>query len=134
LAAKYENADTSRPETALFRAIFEESASLPARYLASIGWQSSALLAHLNTRAGNNTADQTRPAPDRDGNQTAAKPAGAPSLIGTAHASGPLAGPPIAPQPEVPLSMPTPTLDQFGRDLSKLGLRPLENLVKTIFM
>jgi ATP-dependent Clp protease ATP-binding subunit ClpC len=107
-------------EEHLLQALFEEGESLPVRYVASIGWQSSAVLACLDSNASPNKADQTRLAPNSGADF--ATPAIVPPSIPSPQSSPPHGhGPAIVPKSEVPVSMPTPTLDEFGRDLSKLA-------------
>lgn len=111
-------------ETQVLRAMFEEGESIPVRYLASLGHKPTTFLERLAHAESMGAADVTRldgdtggvdrtlisspehvqPASGRDAQQPAAMPGRA-----------------IAPQREVPLSMPTPTLDQWGRDLAKLA-------------
>src|ERR1035438_4462760 len=114
LAEKQRLTQPSSPETALLRAIFEEGESLPVRYLASLGFPASVVLGRLGPGV-DSPADETRLATGASG------PTSQPNSLEPRQGTGPCPGPPIAPKTEVPLSMPTPTLDQFGRDLSKLA-------------
>ena len=111
--------DPDLDERALLIAICREGASLPIRYLQSLGHDLEALLAK-----GGGDADATLPPGWRDADATI--PPTAPPL--EAVPRGPAkSSPPTAPGPriasvEVPrVTMPTPTLDELGRDLSKLA-------------
>jgi ATP-dependent Clp protease ATP-binding subunit ClpC len=110
-------------EKELLRAIFEEGESLPVRYLASLDHEPAAFLLRLSSTGIPMSANMTQLA------------GGLTSLEGTLLSTGSSAklNPPpeirpssvpgsrIEPEAKVPVSMPTPTLDQWGRDLSKLA-------------
>jgi ATP-dependent Clp protease ATP-binding subunit ClpC len=108
-------------EACLLEAIFQEGESLPVRYLASLGHKASALCDILigTDKAG----DATRLAPEaRNAAQLTRSHQGkSSSAIAPPLYANAVPGPSIKPLQEIPASMPTPTLDQFGRDLAKLA-------------
>ncbi len=111
-------------EQDLLRAIVAEGESLPVRYLASLGHAPALVLARLASDADPQAAEGTRLGTADSGIDStrvasAAVPAPPPRLSSPAPTAHP--GPPITPRTEVPTTLPTPTLDQFGRDLSKLA-------------
>ena len=116
-------AEPAKPiaEDHLLRAIFEEGESLPVRYLVSLGHKPRTVLVWL-TQQQDGAADATRMDAGIGGIDR--------TMLSSQELSSPAAetyraavpGPAFVPlQNEVPLSMPTPTLDQWGRDLSKLA-------------
>ncbi len=109
-------------EAHLLQAILLEGESLPVRYLASLGHPATALLDIMNPAGGAASADATRLVR----NIGRAAPVGMrptqSALAATPSASEhAVPGPPIKPVADIPASMSTPTLDQFGRDLAKLA-------------
>ncbi len=109
-------------EAHLMKAILLESDSLPVRYLASLGHPPSTLLDVFAVAANADAGDATRLAPKSGslgstrGQSNRPDPPGARPLCEVA-----IPGPTIKPLQDIPASMPTPTLDQFGRDLAKLA-------------
>jgi ATP-dependent Clp protease ATP-binding subunit ClpC len=103
----------------LLRGILLEGDSLPMRYLASIGLTATSMLDMLPALTRVDAGDATRVV--RIGNDVSSKSAQpvATGLPSTASFSP--AGPPIKPLVDIPASLPTPTLDQFGRDLARLA-------------
>jgi ATP-dependent Clp protease ATP-binding subunit ClpC len=99
-------------EDILLRAIIEEAESLPIRYLCSFGHTPEALLRALELRVKGDNPDAT---------QSAGSDPATPIAAETAKAGTSARGPAIRPQPSVPVTLPTPTLDQQGRDLTKLA-------------
>ncbi|MBZ0095398.1 MAG: ATP-dependent Clp protease ATP-binding subunit [Sulfuricella sp.] len=114
--------DSAISEAHLLQGMLLEGESLPIRYLASIGHTATTLLGILNPAAQASAGDETRLArgasvADFTRNQSSqTAPASAPSSNKDA-----VPGPSIKPVGAVPASLPTPTLDQFGRDLAKLA-------------
>src|SRR5579863_622125 len=106
-------------ETALLRAVFEEGSSLPARYIASLGCDSALVLAHLGA-GGTMPEDETRLNPT-GGTNIAKGGLAEPHSDAKTRQETSAPGPPMSPKSEIPVTWPTPTLDQFGRDLSKLA-------------
>jgi ATP-dependent Clp protease ATP-binding subunit ClpC len=108
----------------VLRAIFEEGDSLPVRYLASLGHDPATFRARLDQWGSMNSPDTTRLGEDMQfPNQTLISSHQQPCFPSSTVGPSPpaMAGPSIAPQTQVPQSMPTPTLDEWGRDLSKLA-------------
>ena len=112
-------------EYALLRAIIEEGDSLPARLLRASGDASEKLLAALDCKAEGDNPVATRLAGlgnTNGGDQnTVQRPTD--RGIDTVGKQTPIAipGPSITPKSHVPVTLPTPALDQQGRDLSKLA-------------
>jgi ATP-dependent Clp protease ATP-binding subunit ClpC len=115
-------------ELSMLKAVIAEGESLAIRYLASLGRSHRELMARIG--GGSGSADETRLASSGDDpNATRfATPMESPGRVEPpASARPPSAllrgspGPSIAPQTAVPTSLPTPWLDKFGRDLSKLA-------------
>jgi ATP-dependent Clp protease ATP-binding subunit ClpC len=106
-------------EMHLFQAMLLEGQSLPIRYLASLGHSANTLLGILNPSDIADSADATRLA-GSTGRADATR-IGTPSLPPKANTTPSAHGPQIAPMTVIPTSLPTPTLDQFGRDLTKLA-------------
>jgi len=106
----------------LLHAMLLEGQSLPVRYLTSVGNSSARLLTLFESAKTAEMADETRLA-GRLGVADSTRipsPRPTPSIAPESYpASAP--GPAIKPLEEVPTSLPTPTLDQFGRDLAKLA-------------
>jgi ATP-dependent Clp protease ATP-binding subunit ClpC len=110
-------------ETHLLQSMLEEGESLPVRYLFSLGHQPSTLLTRLAATANVNSPDQTRIAPGlgaADGTRLSVSGAAPISPIAPGETES-APGPPIVPQTNLPVSIPTPTLDKWGRDLSKMA-------------
>ena len=111
-------------ERRMLEALVAEGESLPLRYLKSLGHDPRSLLARMG-----GAADETRmAAAGDDPNATRfAAPDQPPTAATTpprlASKAVPAAspGPSIAPASMVPTSLPTPWLDKFGRDLTKLA-------------
>lgn len=110
-------------EAHLLQGMLLEGESLPVRYLASLGHTATALLGMLTASGKAGVGDATRLA---RGPGDAAPPKPIPSA--QSAAAGPpklsdhaIHGPAIKPLADVPASLPTPTLDQYGRDLAKLA-------------
>ncbi|MDP2784617.1 MAG: ATP-dependent Clp protease ATP-binding subunit [Sulfurimicrobium sp.] len=114
--------DGAISEAHLLQGMLLEGEGLPIRYLASIGHTTTTLLGILNPAAKASAGDETRLTRGADvadftrcqSSQLA--PASTPSSC--EHA---VPGPSIKPVGDIPASLPTPTLDQFGRDLAKLA-------------
>jgi ATP-dependent Clp protease ATP-binding subunit ClpC len=104
----------------MLQAIFEEGESLPVRYLRSIGVETERMLRSIQGFDQRN-AEGTRLSPSLAADMTRL-PAGAdsPKVVQVSPSAAP-AGPAIRPQTSVPVSIPTPTLDKWGRDLAKLA-------------
>jgi ATP-dependent Clp protease ATP-binding subunit ClpC len=108
----------------LLRAIIEEGDSLPMRLLVALGHSPEKLLNGLDRKRGDPNPEATR--------LTSAKPDAERSVIAmnrpaTSRSTPPAVdqmaarGPAILPKSSVPVTLPTPTLDQQGRDLTKLA-------------
>ncbi len=109
-------------EAHLLQGMLLEGESLPVRYLASLGHTPELLLARLTPTNQSTVADATRMAGGADRIVSmptqSLRPAGAatpPTAMNAVH------GPLIQPMTDIPASLPTPTLDQYGRDLAKLA-------------
>jgi ATP-dependent Clp protease ATP-binding subunit ClpA len=106
-------------ETALLRSLLEEGESLPVRYLRAFGHSPEALLAQLEQTTAAD-AEGTRLS-GGGGNADAthlSTSIGVSPAVSAALSSE--AGPAITPlKDETPLSLPTPNLDRYGRDLAK---------------
>ncbi len=116
--------DTAPTGTELLRAILAEGESLPVRYLASLGHTPARLLPRLTSNADPEAAEGTRMGmSEAAADSTRLSQVGGPNPPPRPSAPAPTTqpGPAITPCTEVPTSLPTPTLDQFGRDLSKLA-------------
>jgi ATP-dependent Clp protease ATP-binding subunit ClpC len=108
----------------VLRALLAEGESLPVRYLASLGYDSARLLSRLTSDADPEAAEGTRlGAADGTADTTRLSPAGSPvpPTQPPSPTSTTTPGPVLTPRAQVPTTLPTPTLDQFGRDLSKLA-------------
>jgi ATP-dependent Clp protease ATP-binding subunit ClpC len=112
LAAAKTASDQKTSEAHLLEALFLEGGSLPVRYLDSLGLSAARALERLAASPASGAADQTRlvgeldvPLPPR----------------GPLPMAAPPPGPRIRPETAVPVSMPTPTLDECGRDITKLA-------------
>jgi len=115
-------------ERRVLESLIAEGESLPLRYLASLGHDPRSLLARMGgaadeTRmaAASDDPNATRfAAPDQSpaAATTPPRPAGK-GVPPALPAASP--GPSIAPDSMVPTSLPTPWLDKFGRDLTKLA-------------
>jgi ATP-dependent Clp protease ATP-binding subunit ClpC len=103
----------------LLQAMLLEGQSLPIRYLASLGHSANTLLEILNPSDIADSADATRLAGSTD--RADATRIGTPSHPPKVNPTPSAHGPQIAPMTVIPTSLPTPTLDQFGRDLAKLA-------------
>lgn len=104
-------------ERALLRAIIEEGESLPVRLLKLSERAPEKLLAALDCETNGESPEATRlagvGATGSNGQTPASRPVGAPAVAAP--------GPPITPVAHVPVTLPTPTLDLQGRDLTKLA-------------
>jgi ATP-dependent Clp protease ATP-binding subunit ClpC len=121
--ARASSGNASPSGTDLLRAIFAEGGSLPVRYLASLGHAPAQIRARLASNADPEAAEATRlRAADTDIDSTRLSPE-APAMPQRPSAPAPSMqpGPAIMPRTAVPTTLPTPTLDRFGRDLSKLA-------------
>ena len=111
-------------EDALLRAIIEEGESLPIRLLCSLGHAPEKLTKALDAVGQGNSPDATRTAeadPTATRPQVAVNRPATPPSISTVKAPTAARGPAITPKSDVPVTLPTPTLDQQGRDLTKLA-------------
>ncbi len=124
-------------DESLLLAIFAEAESLPVRYLASLGHAPAAVRALLT--GAHQPADETRLSADDAASETRfaaaadSPPLGPPSQPATSSRtaardlpdapvmSAAVPGPVITPLGALPTSLPTPSLDKFGRDLAKLA-------------
>lgn len=104
----------------LLKAILVEGNSLPVRYLASLGHSATSLLDALTGTKGMDAGDATRLAPGTGGATRLRDAQPAPSVT-PPFLQKAARGPMIMPLEDIPASLPTPTLDQYGRDLSKLA-------------
>ena len=123
-AAGYEERDAAALDDALLRTIIKEGDSLPMRLLASLGYAPEKLLGALERKGQNGNPDATR----MTGSSSDAERSAIAANQRTTSPATPIArsqiaarGPAIAPKSEVPVTLPTPTLDQQGRDLTKLA-------------
>ena len=111
-------------EDALLRAIIEEGESLPIRLLYSLGHTPEKLTKALDAIGQGNNPDATRTAeadPTTTRSQVAVNRPATPPTTPTAKDQTAARGPAITPKSSVPVTLPTPTLDQQGRDLTKLA-------------
>jgi ATP-dependent Clp protease ATP-binding subunit ClpC len=106
----------------ILESMLSEGESLPVRFLASLGHSPSALLAILDGTPKAFAGDATRLASGEEcadftrvQTKQPAKASASPVLKNV------IPGPSIKPLVDIPVSMRTPTLDQFGRDLAKLA-------------
>ncbi|MGH7863422.1 MAG: AAA family ATPase, partial [Candidatus Binataceae bacterium] len=114
--------DGAISEAHLLQGMLLEGESLPVRYLASLGHTPAALLEILTGSGKTAGGDATRLARDTGGAASTRLPSAQPAPTGTlTSAEYAVPGPPIKPMADIPASMSTPTLDQFGRDLAKLA-------------
>ncbi|MBP6421810.1 MAG: ATP-dependent Clp protease ATP-binding subunit [Propionivibrio sp.] len=114
--------DGTISEAHLLEAMLLESESLPSRYLVSLGHSLTTLLAILTGSARAAAADATRLSPESSGAATTRKQSEQPTPASVLPIfENAIPGPSIKPLEDIPASMPTPTLDQFGRDLAKLA-------------
>jgi ATP-dependent Clp protease ATP-binding subunit ClpC len=122
-AGEHAGLQASLSETHFLQSMLEEGESLPVRYLFSLGHQPATLLARLAAAANLNATDQTR---------ITSEPGAADVMRLAVSGASPISpiepleltsapGPPIIPQTHIPVSIPTPTLDKWGRDLSKMA-------------
>ena len=105
LSALLARAGGASAAPALLRALLEDGDSLPARYLRALGHEPPLLLDAPAEEAED--ADATRVS-----GTAVSVPAPPPSPPAAAQRS---------PAPAVPITFPTPTLDEWGRDLTKLA-------------
>jgi ATP-dependent Clp protease ATP-binding subunit ClpC len=111
-------------DDALLRAIIEEGESLPLRFLSSLGHGSEKLLSALDREGEDVNPGATRLAgagPATERNQATVNRPVTPTTTPAANAPAAAPGPAITPLQHVPVTLPTPTLDQQGRDLTKLA-------------
>lgn len=106
----------------MLESMLSEGESLPVRFLVSLGHSPSALLAILDGTSKGLAGDATRLASGEDcadftrvQTKQPARPSASPVFKNV------VPGPSIKPLEDIPVSMRTPTLDQFGRDLAKLA-------------
>jgi ATP-dependent Clp protease ATP-binding subunit ClpC len=106
----------------ILESMLSEGESLPVRFLASLGHSPSALLAILDETPKAFAGDATRLASGEEcadftrvQTKQPARASASPVLKNV------IPGPSIKPLVDIPVSMRTPTLDQFGRDLAKLA-------------
>jgi ATP-dependent Clp protease ATP-binding subunit ClpC len=109
LPEKYCGNGAANPEESLLRAIVAEGDSLAMRYLGDLGWSAASILARLESPAEPGAGTLLAP------------PGGAPPDHAIENRAVPGAGPAIVPLRQPSISLPTPTLDELGRDLSKLA-------------
>jgi len=114
--------DNMISEVHLLQGMLLEGESLPIRYLASIGHPATILLDILNPATKVEIADETRLARGASVAELTRGRSSQPASVSISssykHA---VPGPSINPVGDIPASLPTPTLDQFGRDLAKLA-------------
>ncbi len=114
--------DGAISEAHLLQGMLLEGESLPVRYLASLGHTPAALLEILTESGKAAGGDATRLVRDTSGAASTRLPSAQPGPTGTTPSPEYAApGPPIKPVADIPASMSTPTLDQFGRDLARLA-------------
>ncbi len=117
LAAQHAGFGQAILEQHLLGAIIEEGESLPVRYLKSLGIDFKAWAEQSSGQA----AEQTCFSPSADAEGTILSTA----ALASAHVppvsdnTAMLPGPAIKPMQGIPSSVATPTLDKFGRDLSR---------------
>jgi ATP-dependent Clp protease ATP-binding subunit ClpA len=103
-------------DESLLLALFEEGDSLPVRYLSSLGHPPRDVVERLELDAQG--ADRTGVTAERE---VGAGAVGTPVPREATRREGNLPGPVLKPRTEAAVSLPTPILDQFGRDLCKLA-------------
>lgn len=107
-------------EDGLLQAILQEGRSLPVRYLGSLGHCAADLRSRLATVGNSETAntglcDKTLISEGPEARIILEQE------VSKGHPKMAPSGPLIAPQTVVSVSLPTPTLDKLGRDLSKMA-------------
>lgn len=123
LAEQHVGLDAAISETHVLRALFEEGDSLPVRYFMALGYTPAAFMAQLDA-LGALGADQTRLAASPEAvDATRISAAMTPPPVASVSPLPTIlpSGLPITPHTTVPVSIPTPTLDHWGRDLAKLA-------------
>ena len=109
----------------LLRAIIEEGESLPLRLLSSLGHVSKKLIGELQRMGEEEKPEATRLAgagpPLTNRSSIAVNRTGAPPATPASKAQTAARGPAITPKFDVAVTLPTPILDQQGRDLTKLA-------------
>lgn len=109
-------------ELHLLHAMLLDGESLPIRYLSSLGHTPSTLLTIIDPVGKTDLGDETRLVQKPHRVEATRIPSPQPlhtqSMDSFQHVKP---GPAISPLESIPASLPTPTLDQFGRDLAKLA-------------
>ena len=111
-------------DDALLRAIIEEGESLPLRFLSSLGCAPEKLLSALDLEGEDVNPEATRLAgagPTTERTQASVNRPVTPPAAPSSRTKVAAPGPAITPAPAVPVTLPTPMLDQQGRDLTKLA-------------